>query len=208
MTSASARILVFAKAPLAGQAKTRLIPVLGAARAAALHEQLVRHTLATVCAAGYPVELWCSPDSRHPFFSAAHAAWPLSVHNQSGGDLGARMAHACADALTRARYVILTGSDCPGMTTWDLRQAVEALSSGADAVVGPARDGGYWLIGLRSVEPALFEDMAWGGATVLIDTLARLHDLQWRWVLLPEHADIDRPEDLAELPPHFITARE
>lgn len=204
MNGPSARILVFAKAPIAGQAKTRLIPALGAARAAALHERLVRHTLATVCAADYPVELWCSPDTRHSFFSAARVSWPLSLHNQSGGDLGARMAQAFEDALTRAQYVILTGSDCPGMTTRDLQQAVTALADGADAVVGPARDGGYWLIGLRRAQPRLFEGMAWGRATVLADTLARLREMNQHWCLLPERTDIDRPEDLAALPPQLI----
>ena len=201
-----ARILVFAKAPVAGQVKTRLIPALGPEKAADLHHRLLRRTLETVCAGVYPVELWCSPDTRHPAFSELSAHWPLSLHTQQGADLGARMLHAFESALQRAPFAVLTGSDCPALCAADLCEAVEALHGGADAVLGPARDGGYWLIALRRVHPALFEGIAWGGATVLEETLARLRDLRWSWTLITERADIDRPEDLAALPPRFNAA--
>ncbi len=206
MNATDARVLVFAKAPIAGQVKTRLIPVLGVEKAAELHQDLLRHTLATACASLYPVELWCSPDTQHPVFTELSARWPLSLHTQQGADLGARMAQAFANALRRAPYIILCGSDCPSMRPADLHEAAAMLRRGADAVLGPARDGGYWLIGLRRVHPALFQDIAWGGATVLEETLARLQTLNWRWNLISERGDIDRPEDLAALPPRFSTA--
>jgi len=195
-----ARILVFAKAPVPGTVKTRLLPAIGAHGAAALQHALLRHTLATVCATHYPVELWCSPDADHPGFAELRAQFAVALAVQRGADLGERMASACNDALQRAQYVIIVGSDCPTLIGADLQAAVARLCHDSDAVLGPARDGGYWLIGLRRFDAALFTDVPWGSAAVLGTTLQRLRDLRWRWHLLTERGDIDRPADLDSLP--------
>ncbi|MCL5668994.1 MAG: TIGR04282 family arsenosugar biosynthesis glycosyltransferase [Gammaproteobacteria bacterium] len=190
-------ILIFAKAPVAGEVKTRLIPTLGAQGAARLHEQLARRCIAQASAAALsPVQLWCAPDAAHPFFMQCQKEFGVTLHTQQGGDLGARMAHALSTALETASYTIIIGTDCPALTAHDLREALAMLEQGYDAVLGPAEDGGYVLLGLRRVAPQPFENIPWGTEQVLDLTRARLKQLQWRWHELPARRDIDRPQDL------------
>lgn len=199
-TSSEIRVVVFAKAPRPGAVKTRLIPLLGAEAAAALHARLVEHTLATACAAGIgPVELCCAPRTDDPFFGCCGDRYVISLAPQAEGDLGARMLDAFARTLPAARRVILIGSDCPALTASHLRQAVHALTEGNDAVLIPAEDGGYALIGLNRCDALLFHDIEWGSATVMAATRERLHRLQWRWKELETLWDIDRPEDYQRL---------
>jgi rSAM/selenodomain-associated transferase 2 len=120
----------------------------------------------------------------------------LAYHGQAGGDLGARMAHAFAEAFrTGAEKVVLVGTDCPGITTAVLRSAFNLLGF-FDLVLGPARDGGYYLIGLRRQAPELFRDLPWGTATVAGRTLAAAEELGLRAVTVDPLVDVDRPEDL------------
>jgi uncharacterized protein len=174
-------VLVFAREARPGRVKTRLIPLLGAEGAARLHARLVARTLATARAARLgPVELWGS-------------------RRQRGADLGERMHHAFTVRLRRAARVILVGADCPVLRPRDLRRAARWLAGGAHAVFAPAEDGGYALIGLRRVSPALFAGVHWGGPGVMSQTRERLAALGWRWRELPELWDVDRPEDVARL---------
>ncbi len=197
----SCRILVFAKAPVAGQVKTRLFPALGEQGAAELHRQLVRRTLRTAVASAVgPVELWCAPDTQHVFFLACAKEFGLSLHAQCEGDLGARMGHALASALADGSPALLIGSDCPALSDEYLRVAAAACAEGNHAVFGPAEDGGYALIGLaRPPSARLFEDMAWGSASVMQETRRRLLQVGWRWIELATLWDVDRPEDLSRL---------
>jgi rSAM/selenodomain-associated transferase 1 len=191
-------VIVFAKAPRPGAVKTRLIPALGAAGAARLHERLVDRTLATVAAAGLgPLEL-CADPAGDPFLAARAAAHGAALAEQGSGDLGARMQRAFARVLAQAPAAILVGSDCPALTPAHLREASHALATG-DVVIGPAEDGGYVLIGLARVHPSLFEGIAWGGPEVLAQTRARLAALGWRAAELDPLWDVDRPEDLVRL---------
>ncbi len=195
-----ARLLIFAKAPIPGQVKTRLIPFLGASGAAALHEQLARQTLATAVNARLcPVQLWCWPDPNHAFFKDCRERYCADLYSQSGSGLGARMAHACEQTLRQAPYVIIIGTDCPGLSREDLSTACTALAQGHDAVIGPAEDGGYILLGLRTFAPILFDNMPWGSADVLDATRACFKQLRWRWRELPLQWDVDRPEDVERL---------
>ena len=195
----AARILVFAKAPVPGQAKTRLIPALGAEGAADLHRRLLQDTVARLCAAALgAVELWVTPDGGHPCFRALVERWPISLHAQSGPDLGARLDHASREALGRGDAAILVGCDCPGLTADYVATALRVLTS-QDAVLGPALDGGYVLLGIKRPEPELFRDMPWGGDHVAELTAGRLDALGRRWSRLPPLQDIDRPEDLQHL---------
>lgn len=148
--------MVFARAPVAGAAKTRLIPLLGAAGAAALHGQLITRALATARAAT-PGELtlWCAPDAAHPFLQSAAQQYGANLQAQHGADLGARMAHAFAATLQHATHAICIGADCPALTARHLQQAAAALRDGDDAVFVPAEDGGYALVGLSCAAPAL-----------------------------------------------------
>lgn len=199
-----AAVLIFAKAPVAGQAKTRLIPALGARAAARLSARLTWRTLETAARARIgPVQLWCAPDARHPFFAACASRLPAAVREQGAGDLGARMGRAFASALRDHRHAVLAGCDCPGLDAADFAGARLALED-CDAAFVPARDGGYVLIALRRFDARLFEAVSWGSAAVMEQTRERLRALRWRWRELPARADIDRPEDLAALPPGML----
>jgi len=191
--------MVFARAP--GEAKTRLIPALGAAGAAALHRRLVMHCLRAASDAQLgPVELWCAPDSGDPFFRECERLFGVSLRSQGQGDLGTRMQGAFDAALARASRAILVGSDIPALSAQYLRDADRALAGGDDVVIGPAEDGGYALIGLSCCDPELFRDIPWGGPEVLSQTRRRLAALSWRSSELSVLWDVDRPEDLGRLP--------
>jgi len=193
-------VVVFARAPQPGRVKTRLIPELGELGAAALHRRLVAHSLAASTQAGIgPVELWCTPGSGHAFFEDCRRRFGVSLRTQGEGDLGARMRRAFESALARSTRAILIGSDIPAISGHYLREADLALE-GRDAVIGPAEDGGYVLIGLSRCHPELFRDIPWGGPAVLEQTRRRVAALEWRLCELPPLWDVDRPEDLDRLP--------
>jgi len=193
-------LIVFARAPQPGAVKTRLIPLLGANGAAALHVRLVKHALASACEASpHRVELHCAPDASHPFFRFCADHYGVPIQAQAGSELGARMLAAFKQALCEHARVLLIGSDCPALTARHLRQAQRALDEGNDAVFVPCEDGGYALVGLRRAEPALFEGMPWGGENVMAETRSRLTALGWRWRELETLWDVDRPEDYARL---------
>jgi rSAM/selenodomain-associated transferase 2/rSAM/selenodomain-associated transferase 1 len=198
MSFPDASLMIFAKAPVAGAAKTRLAPVLGEQGAADLHARLTERILHTAVTANLaPVELWCSPDCGHPFFQAVTGTVGRRV--QHGQDLGDRMANAFDAALGHHPYAVLVGTDCPAMTADYLARAFALLDGGADAVLGPAEDGGYVLLGLRCMDKRLFEGVAWGTDSVLDQTRERLAALGWRWQELETLWDVDRPEDLERL---------
>ena len=196
----STPIIVFAKAPQPGEAKTRLIPALGPAGAAALHARLLEQTLETAKAAELrEVELCCAPDASHPFFAACAATYGVVLTEQGSGDLGDRMHRAVERALGAAARVILIGSDCAVMTPGYLGAAEARLALGSDVVLGPAEDGGYVLVALARNDRALFEGIPWGSAAVLEETRARLRALGWGWRELETLWDVDRPADLERL---------
>lgn len=183
-------LLVFARAPRPGQVKTRLIPHVGAERAAAIYRDLLTGTLQTALHAGFAtVQLWLAGE-RHPYFDNIANRVALEIYQQQGADLGDRMQHAFARALKRYRAAILIGSDCPALTVGDLKQARHALRKN-DIVLGPARDGGYYLIGLCKNSSMLFKGIAWGEASVLSETRARIKALGWQLSLLTERWDVD-----------------
>ncbi len=191
-------LLIFVKAPIAGVAKTRLIPALGAEGAARLHRKLATNTLkmATQYALS-SVQLWCTPDTKHPFFVQCKKKFFITLHSQSGSDLGERMAHALKQALQKNDYAIIIGTDCPPLTQNMLQRTFKLLDNGYDSVLIPAIDGGYALLGLRRFNTALFSHIEWGTEKVLRTTRERLKQLQWRWYELPHQWDLDEPKDLA-----------
>jgi uncharacterized protein len=198
--SSAIPILVFARAPVPGEAKTRLIPRLGATGAARLHAALIERSLETAVASGVgPVELCCTPDSAHPFFARCAERHGVSLTTQGEGDLGARMLVAFDRVVPAAGPAILVGTDCPALTPEHLQEAARHLSAGCDAVLTPAEDGGYVLVGLSRVSPQVFEGIAWGGPGVMRETRLRLATLGWLWHELPELWDVDRPDDVTRL---------
>ena len=185
-------IAVFARAPVPGAAKTRLIPTLGAAGAAALQRQLIERTLATAGAVPQArVTLWVAGDGEHPFITEVAARHRASVAPQVGADLGARMQHAFAAGTP----LVLIGTDCPALRPQDLVEAAAALTR-HEVVIQPANDGGYVLIALARPQPALFESIDWGGPAVLQQTLDRVAALGLRCALRPPLDDLDTAADL------------
>ena len=194
------RIIVFAKAPIPGEVKTRLFSSMDAQTVTALHEKLALHSLNTAVESKVgPVELWCAPSKEHPFFLRCTEKFQVELHQQTEGDLGRRMAHAFDETLKRAPMALLMGTDCPSLTPEDLKEAKKALKQGAPAVISPAEDGGYVLIGLCQYESTLFEGISWGTSSVLEETRERLRRLRWNWYELPQRWDVDRPEDVERL---------
>lgn len=192
-----ARLLVFAKAPVAGRVKTRLAGRFGERGAAKLYKVMVRQTLSMAQEADLcPIQLWCAPDTKHGFFAACRRDYGLELRVQQGADLGRRMDYALRDVLTDCPYSVLIGGDCLSLQGSDLQVALAALASGQDAVLGPAEDGGYVLIGLRRPQPSLFKGIHWGGPDVLAATRQRLHQTGLNWVELPPGWDVDHPVDL------------
>ncbi len=179
-----------------GYVKTRLIPALGAEGAASLYTGLLKQTVESVVAADLaPVQLWCAPDSANAFFQRLASQYDLLLCDQSGTGLGERMHHAAGLALKASDAVLLMGADCPLLSGVHLAQALQWLMDGEDAVLGPAEDGGYVLLGLRQNSAALFEEMPWGSDQVLELTRRRLAGLGWRWQELEPLWDLDRPVD-------------
>lgn len=191
-------VIVFARAPVAGRVKTRLAARLGPERAARLHERLTAAALTTALASRCgPVELHAS--ARHAWLTMISRKMNVPIRLQKGADLGERMARAMREALHRAPYVLLTGTDCPEFSPRDFVRAARWLAGGADAVLAPALDGGYGMIALRRAADFLFAEMPWGSERVYAETARRLAAAGWRLRALGTVADIDRPEDLARL---------
>jgi rSAM/selenodomain-associated transferase 1 len=189
-------VAILAKAPIPGFAKTRLIPLLGADGAAALQAALISRAAATACAAGIgPVTLLGAPDESNPAF-AALAARGITLARQDDGDLGARMLAALTAANGPA---LVIGTDCPVLSAANLCAAASILRSGSDAVIFPAEDGGYVLIGTRRPRPALFYGMHWSTPGVMDETRRRLQKLGLTWQEPATLWDVDLPEDVERL---------
>lgn len=196
----NARLLIFAKAPLPGQVKTRLAGQLGIRGAAELYKGLLRRTLAIVCAARLcPVELWCAPDARHGFFIACRREYGVRLRRQQGSDLGQRMNHALNQAQATGHPAVLIGGDCVSLGASELRAALGYLAAGREVVLGPAADGGYVLIGLIRPCPMLFRSVAWSTPTVLEATRRRIKRAGLNGIELPVGWDVDTPADLRRL---------
>ncbi len=191
-------LLQFAKAPLQGRVKTRLQSALGEAGSLQLHCALVDYQFRIHQASAVSnLELWCSAE--HNFFHQLVEGTGVRIVEQQGRDLGERMANAFAKRLGQFNRVIIIGSDCPAINGEYITQALEALDD-VPAVFGPATDGGYVLIGLNCLNLTLFSDIPWGTGEVMAMTQNRLNSLGWAWKELSALPDIDRPEDLVELP--------
>ncbi len=188
-------VAIMAKAPIPGTVKTRLIPTIGAHAAAVLQERLTERTVQTAVAAAIgPVTLWCAPDPSHVAFRELVLRHSVILKRQPEGDLGARML-ACLVAASGPALVI--GTNCPAFTVDHLRAAARVLCDGADVVVISAEDGGYVLIGARAPWPELFARIAWGTASVMQETRARVAALGLTSLELDALWDIDTEADLA-----------
>ena len=188
-------ILVFVRAPEAGRVKTRLAADLGAEGALRVYRRLAEHTVREARAAGGELRIHFTPPDREAEVRAWLGDGPLYLP-QSGGDLGARMESAFRAAFDAgAERVVIIGSDLPDLSAALLRRAFEALDT-HPAVLGPARDGGYYLLGLRALIPGIFAGVPWSTAEVLAVTLARLRAAGAEPALLDTLTDVDEVGDL------------
>ena len=183
-------IAIFTKWPTPGAAKTRLIPAIGAAAAAKMHARLVERTLTAVRACGLRFEVRSTGASTEAF--TKWLGTDVRVVDQGGGDLGERLARVPAP-------VLLIGADAPDLTPGLLCMAKTALEK-TPATIGPAADGGYWLLGIARAMPHLFTSMAWSTDSVAAETIRRLRCDGITPIILPTLHDCDRPEDLVRWP--------
>ncbi len=191
-------VMILARAPIPGRAKTRLIPALGPDGAARLQELFIRNTVEKAVMADIgPVVLWVTPDSGHPVFAACSARWNIPLLLQPEGDLGLRMFSALASTPGPA---LVIGTDCPALMATHLQKCADDLQRN-DAVFIPAEDGGYVLAGMRNAHHLLFEDIAWSTPSVMAITRQRLEALDWQWEEPAILWDIDTPHDLTRLSP-------
>ena len=190
-----ARLIIFTKAPVAGQCKSRLAAGIGDEAAAKVQDMLIHRCLDAVNTSPLcPTELWCASDSTHPFFQSIATNYPLSLYNQQGHDLGQRMFHAMSNKPAQATIII--GTDCPGISRHYIKSALQVLHDGKDVVIGPAEDGGYVLLGLKQIEPRLFTNIEWGTAQVYAQTVQACQQQGLQWQPLQMLWDIDHESDL------------
>ena len=190
------RIVIFAKAPVPGQAKTRLIPALGAVGAARLAHRLLARTVVEAAAAGLAIPELCA--TPHPFdeeWKPFLPSAPIRYTNQGEGDLGERLARAARRVSLTGENVLLIGTDCPALDRQRLRAAAAALAN-HDAAIHPAEDGGYALLGLSRFDPSLFAGIGWSGPDVAADTIARIRARDWSLWTGDTLRDVDEPTDL------------
>ncbi|MCM2373966.1 TIGR04283 family arsenosugar biosynthesis glycosyltransferase [Aporhodopirellula aestuarii] len=192
------RVIVFSRYPEPGVTKTRMIPALGAERAAQLQQALTKRTLAVVNDFG--ADHSCDLEVRFAGGEASRMSRMfgagLTYRSQSGGDLGQRLTDAFATAFHEgATRVVVMGSDCPEIDSAILDEAFNALSH-VDVVLGPAIDGGYYLIGLSANQPHLFEKIEWGSENVLRQTARKAKQSRCKVHYLQTLSDVDYPEDL------------
>ena len=193
------RLVIFTRFPEPGQTKTRLIPVLGAEGAAELQREMTQHTLRwakeLVKAAPVRVEVRFEGGDENEMKECFGE--DIFYCPQGPGDLGCRMVRAFQDAFRiSVRHVVLVGADCPEITPRLVSDAFERLANN-DLVLGPATDGGYYLIGLRSETPTLFDAMPWGTGEVFRETMRRAEGLALSTSVLIPLSDVDQPEDIA-----------
>jgi rSAM/selenodomain-associated transferase 1 len=189
-------ILVFSKAPVAGQVNTRLVPYISAEQAAQLHEELTHDRLqmctsTDTCA----VQLWCSPDTEHRFFDECHHRYGVQLQTQYGSDLGERMSNALKSVLGSYKKVIIIGTDAPELDR-DAIYAVFKQLEQKDVVLVPAEDGGYVLLGVSKYHDEMLTGIPWGTENVLARTVQNIERLKLDYDLVGSGWDVDRPEDL------------
>lgn len=191
-------LIVFTRYPEPGKAKTRLIPALGAEGAAKLHRQMTENTISQVrklqADCFVSIEVYFTGSDRPTFQNWLGS--DLVYHPQSEGDLGSKMSQAMRSAFASGNdAAIIIGTDCPSLNSDLMAEAFQKLAQN-DLVLGPATDGGYYLIGLRRLIPELFTGINWGTSEVFQTTVEIANSLKLAVAYLTPLSDIDRPEDL------------
>lgn len=206
-------IIIFAREPIQGQVKTRLIPSLGKKNATELYQRLLSHAislhtkenftdpLGAVARRLAPVELCITPESTVDYFLSMPQSEYFELSFQQGNDLGNRMYNVLNSALENYSKAILVGTDCPFLTTDEVCQAIQSLDS-SDMVFSPAQDGGYVLVGAKRLLNGAFDNITWGSEHVMSQTREQLNRLGIQWYELPKQVDIDDESDLRYIAQH------
>jgi uncharacterized protein len=195
-------LIIFTRYPESGKTKTRLIPALGEHGSARLHRRMAEHTVKQARSLSCAIEVWYVGGSEE--LMQDWLGRDLWYREQPAGDLGDRMCGAFRSAFDKGyQSVMIVGTDCPGLTTDFMAQGFAALQNQV-VTIGPAIDGGYYLIGLQRLVPELFQKINWSTATVFSETLAIADKLQLSTYLLPSLHDIDLPDDLQYLDPEWL----
>lgn len=202
-------IVVLVKQPQAAKVKTRLIPELGEQKAALLADAMIKHTLKTLLVVleqneQIQVNFCVAPDSKSEYWQQFKVHERIDISQQCSGDLGKRMATVARELMLDGSKLILIGSDCPAISA-DVLLKVHALLQSSDAVIHPASDGGYVLLGLSRYCEAVFTDIPWSTEQVAPRTLAALEQAAFKVKILETMNDIDEAEDLIHLPVHLQT---
>jgi hypothetical protein len=189
-------LIIFSRAPIPGQVKTRMQPALSAKQCADLQQRLLDKTIATAHESATDlITLFCTPDLRHPAFTRLSNSG-INLAIQNGKDLGSRMHNAFVQFASDPACCILIGTDCPELDAEILDKAFDLLESGRQCVINPATDGGYVLIGLHQPQRTLFEGISWGTSDVFEQTCQKINSTGISLAILPELGDIDTIEDL------------
>lgn len=195
-------LALYTRSPVIGRVKTRMHGMLGESGALALHKALIEYTYRNLARSRLcPAQLWVATEAGEEVANEyfLRLASRQAIIRQGEGDLGARMRHTAETVLANADYVVIVGTDCASVDPAYLRQALAALEAGTEIVIGPAEDGGYVLLGLRSVPAALFENVPWGSERVMAVTRDNLRVAGLHWQELPVRWDVDTPDDLARV---------
>jgi len=198
--------VIFAKAPRAGDVKTRLIPALGAQGATELAQRLLQHAIAEAVVADIGTLELCATRSDEGVWQDIPLAATVTRSEQGEGDLGERLARVAERVIAAGRSVLLIGTDCPGLDAQYLRRVAQALET-VDVVMAPTADGGYAALGLNRYDPRLFANIAWSTSSVASETLSRIEQLGWTARRLGMLHDIDEPADLRWVPVGWLEAR-
>jgi len=190
-----ALLQIFAKAPVVGSVKTRLIVDIGEQAACEVYVELLEKTLQLAVNHSMITQLYCANDEQHPFFQDCIKRYNLVLRIQQGDDLGERMLHALKQGLKTYDKVVLIGADCPVLTESYINKSLAGLDA-SDVVLGPAEDGGFVLIACRNTHRHMFDGVSWGDDCVLQRTVDALGVVGLSYQLLPELWDIDRVADL------------
>ncbi|MBC7511452.1 MAG: TIGR04282 family arsenosugar biosynthesis glycosyltransferase [Ferruginibacter sp.] len=189
-------LIIFIKNPVKGKVKTRLAATIGDDMALAIYQKLIKHTLDIVKDVAADKFIFFSNTIDE---TIGHKNTPVHKAIQFGNDLGEKMKNAF-ERLFKSEYkcIIIIGTDCPGITSNILLEAFSKLNNN-DVVIGPAMDGGYYLIGMKEMYGKLFEDISWSTSTVLHSTIERCKINNWAYALLTALSDVDEEKDLVHL---------
>lgn len=189
------KLIIFSKNPVSGKVKTRLAATVGNANALKVYHKLLEHTARITGALNIPKVVYYSHEVEQ---RDAFAPVDFEKKVQQGNDLGERMRKAFSAELSAADEILIIGSDCYELQTHHLKHAFSLLREN-DAVIGPAKDGGYYLLGMKKVLSEIFQNKDWGKSEVFEDTMQDFKELQLNIAVLPELNDVDREEDLGSL---------